>query len=79
LDFQKVVEEISDQADALGSRYTGVESATARVNDAIEEWASTCMTSEPNTSERLGCLQPLNRIMTADTAIMSAIHEVESP
>jgi hypothetical protein len=79
LDFRKVVDEIGDQADRMDSRYAVVERAAAEVDEAIEEWITVCVTSKPNTSERIGCLKPLNRVMNGDTMIMAAIHEVESP
>lgn len=79
LDFRKVVDEIGDQADRMDSRYAVVERATAEVDEAIEEWTTVCASSKAGPSERIRCLGPLNRVLNGDTAIMAAIHEVESP
>ncbi|MBP2478205.1 hypothetical protein JOF53_007077 [Crossiella equi] len=75
-----MVEEIGDQADALGGRYATVEKAAAEVSEAIEKWVKVCVTSAPNTSERIGCvIGTLSKVKLGDETILAAMYEVERP
>lgn len=80
LDFQKVVEEIADQADHLGGRYATVEKVTAEVAEAINTWVDGCFTSTARTDERARCvITTWPQVLSGDAAILAAIYEVERP
>lgn len=79
LDFRKTVDEIGDQADKLGARYVTVEKAAAEVDEAIEQWASVCATSRPNSPERWECLKTRTTVLDGDEAILATMYAVERP
>lgn len=72
--------EAAVDANQLGYRYMSVKMAAEEAASTAHQWNSTCITSKPNTRERIDCaFQVFPKLRIGSEGILAAIYAVDRP